>query len=258
MARINIEECWWSDVRRSALIRLMGDEDLADAAAIRAWRLAQEFWGRNRQLVPKQIWSTFQAAPKLIQAGLAEEREEGIYVRGSSQYLDWHAEKRAAAQKGGKKSAQRPRNAKGQLIKIPKQNPSKNQAEPKESQASGSGSHSDSGSGSGSGSGGREPLAPAKQVFKTSEELQAAISLVDRERWAKDYPDPNWVTRQIDLCFRHHTSVPSETPRTKGHWMQKLQTWLEIGWSKRGNSSGPPKSGDDSWINETLNSPGPQ
>lgn len=150
MARINIEECWWSDIRRSKLIKLIGCEDLADAAAIRMWRLAQEHWGRERQCVPIHVFEVLEAGPKLIQAGLAEVRGDVVYVRGSSQYHEWLLEKRDAAKKGGKKSAQRPRNAKGQLQKTSKQTPSKGPSEPKQTQASysysSSGSCSDSNS----------------------------------------------------------------------------------------------------------------
>lgn len=103
MARINIEECWWTDPRRSRLAKLVGDENQADGIAIRMWRLAQEFWGKSRGLVPEAIFSSLEAAPKLIEAGLAEIRTDGVYVRGSSQYLDWAFENRERAREAGKK-----------------------------------------------------------------------------------------------------------------------------------------------------------
>jgi hypothetical protein len=148
MARLNIEDCWWTDPRRSKLIKLLGEEELADGLAIRAWRVAQEFWGRGQRLIPREIFMTIEAAPKLIQAGLAEEREDSIYVKGSSQYHDWMLEKRKAAAAGGKKSAQRPRDAKGRLQKTPKQKPSTSPSESKCVQASSSSSSSSSDSSS--------------------------------------------------------------------------------------------------------------
>jgi hypothetical protein len=138
VARINIEECWWSDPRRMKLIELVGTLQ-ADGAALNAWRVAQEFWSKG-ELVPKSIWNHVQANAKLIEANLAEEREGGIYVRGSSEYLSWVAERRLAAQAGGKKSAEK-------RSKKPKQTPTKR----KQTQPSGSGSISSSGSSSGSG-----------------------------------------------------------------------------------------------------------
>lgn len=122
----------------------------ADAAAVNMWRAAQSYWRDGRALMPEHVFSSLEFASDLLGACLAEARGDMVYVRGSSTYLDWTAEKREAAKAGGKKSAQRPRNAKGQLQKLPKQSPSKNQAEPKLSQASGSGSGSGSLSPSGS------------------------------------------------------------------------------------------------------------
>jgi hypothetical protein len=123
MARINIEEQWWTDPRRSRLIQLVGDEDAADGAATRMWRLAQTFWKEGRRLVPKPLFDSLKSAPKLIEAGLASlESEDTVYVRGSSQYLDWVHEQRMAAVEGGKTSAKRPRDSKGRLL--PKARPS--------------------------------------------------------------------------------------------------------------------------------------
>jgi len=146
MARLTIEDCWWTDPRRERLGALLNSVESADAAAIRMWRLAQEFWGRGRKPVPKEIFDTLQAAPKLIEAGLARVEEGGVYVKGSSQYIEWLNEKREAGKAGGKKSSQRPRNAKGQLTKTPKQNPSTTPSKPKHDQPSGFGSGSGSGS----------------------------------------------------------------------------------------------------------------
>ncbi len=124
MARLNIEDCWWTDPRRSALIRLLGDEDLADARAIRAWRLAQEFWKFGRGLVPRGLFETLQSYPELLSVGLAEIREDKVYIRGSSTHHEWIVEAKESGAKGGKVSAKRPRDAKGRLKKIPDQCPS--------------------------------------------------------------------------------------------------------------------------------------
>lgn len=175
MARLNIEDCWWTDPRRSALIRLLGgDEEAADGTALRAWRLAQEFWKHDRQLIPEGLFSTLRGAQEMIQVGLADVRDAFVYVRGSSAYLDWVREKRQAGRAGGKLSAKRPRDAKGRLQAKSKHPPSSHQAEPKQIQASysssssfsGSDSFSDSGSNSEIYSVGGEPSgAPA--AFRT-------------------------------------------------------------------------------------------
>lgn len=146
MARINIEDCWWTDPRRSKLARILGDERLADGSAVRMWRLAQEFWKDERKLVPSHIFETLDDHQALVGCGLASLGDDGYYVRGSSQYLEWVIEQRAKSKKGGQESAKRPRDAKGRLIKSEANGPAKVQAESKQIQVSGSYSDSSSGS----------------------------------------------------------------------------------------------------------------
>lgn len=113
MARINIEDQWWSDLRRSKLSKILGSEYLADAAAIRMWKLAQDFWKNERGLIPIHVWEHFEFAKECVACGLAViDREPNgterpfIYVRGSCEYLDWIREKRELAIIAGKKSAE--------------------------------------------------------------------------------------------------------------------------------------------------------
>lgn len=120
MARINIEDCWWTDPRRERLTELVGGPLIADGAAIRMWRLAQEFWKHARGLVPQGIFATLPYAAEMIKSGLASATESMVYVRGSSQYLDWLHDKKLAGREGGRKSSQRPRDAKGRLLKTDK------------------------------------------------------------------------------------------------------------------------------------------
>jgi hypothetical protein len=144
MARINIEECWWSDPRRDALRRALGSET-QDQVAVQAWRLGQEYWARGK-LIPWKTYRALVGADALIEVGLAEVRETEdprsnpvqaeskqdpsrlqacfVYVRGSSEYHSWVQERRLKGSTGGKKSAQRPRDAKGRLLKKSKQTPS--------------------------------------------------------------------------------------------------------------------------------------
>src|SRR6185369_4936900 len=102
--RITIEECWWTDPRRSALIGVLGSEKAADWCAMRAWRLAQEFWKRGRGLVPKKLFDTLEGSQALLGACLAELRGDDVYICGSSSYLDWINEQKQKASKGGEKS----------------------------------------------------------------------------------------------------------------------------------------------------------
>lgn len=145
MARINIEECWWSDPRRSKLIRLLGgDTRKADGLAIETWRLAQEFWKHDRKLVPLTHFQALEDSQFLIEASLVEVRGDHVYIRGSSQYLEWVKEQRESASLAGRISAQRPRDSKGRLLPKVQQESNENPTEPNEVQPSVSGSVSDS------------------------------------------------------------------------------------------------------------------
>lgn len=138
MARVNTEDCWWTDPRRTALGRLGVD---ADGCALRAWKLAQDYWKNDRQLVPRALFETLDGASELIQVGLAEVRGEHVYVRGSSDYLGWIAERREAGRTGGRVSALRPRDEAGRLLPNntgaeSKQTPCNRQANTNQTQAS--------------------------------------------------------------------------------------------------------------------------
>lgn len=113
MARLSIEESWWTDPRRSALIRRLGGECAADSCAIHAWRLAQEFWKHEQGLVPKHLFDLLEGAEDFVAVGLAEVRESFVYVRGSSAYLDWVRQQREQASMAGKKSAESRRKKSG-------------------------------------------------------------------------------------------------------------------------------------------------
>ena len=86
MARINIEDCWWIDPRRSLLAKKIGSEELADGAFIRACKLAEDFRIENRGLVPIEIFKTIPYHKEIIDAKLAvvrpasEQDSNGISV----------------------------------------------------------------------------------------------------------------------------------------------------------------------------------
>lgn len=157
MARINIEDCWWTDPRRKALARKFGEESQADGCAVNAWRTAQEYWKHGRILIPSHIWSLLPGAAEMVEIGLAEVRPDGVYVRGSCQYLEWVLERHQAAKKGGERSAKIRRERTGSAVpknapNSPKQNRSNVEADteatPNQTQPSVSGSSSVSSSGS--------------------------------------------------------------------------------------------------------------
>lgn len=186
MARTNIEDCWWTDPRRSLLVKKIGSEELADGIVIKAWRLAQEFWKSGKGLVPKDLFETLPHFQALIDSKLADVRGTFVYVRGSSAYLDWIREKREQAKEAGKKSAEirksktgsaQPEGGKGSKTpKISEREPNENRTDVNGTEPSDSYSFSDSGSSSdfnknptGSIKKPAKAEAPAKQSLKTND-----------------------------------------------------------------------------------------
>lgn len=106
MPRINIEEKWWTDPRRSKLARLLNSEELADGVAIKAWKLAFQYYGRGKGLVPRPMFECLAHFEKLLEVGLAEETENGVYCRGSHESFQSWLDAQQQRIEAGKKSAQ--------------------------------------------------------------------------------------------------------------------------------------------------------
>lgn len=162
MARINIEECWWSDPRRTALLLEIGFE--ADSAAVNMWRAAQEFWGKSRGLIPKSVFDKLKHCEKLVEVGLADVRESFVYVRGCSEYLEWHAEKREQAAAAGRKSAEVRRKKSGSAQPKGGKGHEKSERERNDIRTDANGTEpSDSGSLSGSGLNSKNTYSPFRE-----------------------------------------------------------------------------------------------
>lgn len=107
MARLNIDDEWYADptCRRKALIDAVSKKPRnpareADGTAADAWRLAQRYWKDGKKLIPKDVWRRADL-DVLFEADLAEERPDGIYVRGTAEKADWLQRKVDAGRKGG-------------------------------------------------------------------------------------------------------------------------------------------------------------
>ena len=173
VARINIEEDWWSESRRDRLVRrLGGDSRIADGLMIQAWRLSQGCSKLDFR-IPIQRFLCLEGAEVLLECDLADlyqanakqtqvntkqviERSKQdeefaetcyIYVRGSFEMFGWLVKRRQVASEGGKKSAKRPRNEVGHFQANAKQTQAKlisDQANVSKLQASSSSSCSSS------------------------------------------------------------------------------------------------------------------
>jgi hypothetical protein len=104
MARINFESEIRADARFKALVRKLRNEREAIGLMIDLWEVAQKYWGRDRSLIPKKVFTLgdFGAA---VEVGFAEEQDDGFYVRGAGEHFEWLASKRDSASAGGRASA---------------------------------------------------------------------------------------------------------------------------------------------------------
>lgn len=102
MARINIENEWWTDERRFKLAEALGSLRYADGIAVEVWKLSQEFWGNGRRKIPFYIFKTIENYQVLLDVNLAVKHRETIYIRGTRQFHEWYALSKAASSKGGK------------------------------------------------------------------------------------------------------------------------------------------------------------
>lgn len=108
MARINIDDELHADHRFKRLVRKLGDEDKAVGLLYRFWRIAQDKWGREFQLVDPAEFDADGFGP-LLEVGLAERRPDGIYACGSEVRFAWYLQKVRA----GKARARCSRNVDG-------------------------------------------------------------------------------------------------------------------------------------------------
>ena len=84
----------------------MGDELIADGAAVRLWRLAQEHWKQNAEPIPNYKFEHVRFSSELVRAGLAYVRDSSVYVRGCSNAFAWMTKNVEKARNAGKKSAE--------------------------------------------------------------------------------------------------------------------------------------------------------
>jgi hypothetical protein len=105
MPRINIEDKWWSDPRRTLLGEKLGSAAYATGVFFEAVRVAQQYY-RDKKLVPKTIFDCLKDADKLLEVGLAKVTEEGVYLSGAEDHLGWLSARIEAGRKGGVKASE--------------------------------------------------------------------------------------------------------------------------------------------------------
>lgn len=104
MARINIEDSLFKDIRFDELKMKLGSVDTALGAMVRAWSLAQKWYLKEEtyRLIPLSEWKKQRISDYIIEVGLAEVRENGVYVSGSDEQFAWLLQRQLAGRKGGR------------------------------------------------------------------------------------------------------------------------------------------------------------
>lgn len=112
MARINLEDSLFTDGRFLNLIAKTGNVDSALGAVVRAFMLAQKYYldESNDRLIPFNEWQRQLIDNSIIDVGLAEKRENGIYVVGSEEQFNWLLQRQAAGKKSAETKSEKDKN----------------------------------------------------------------------------------------------------------------------------------------------------
>jgi hypothetical protein len=105
MARLNIESSLWTNPRFQLFMIKIGDRHRAIGMLVDLWTLAQQYWCPAKDLIPFQTWTEAGLSDELIECGLAERRDLGIYARGSESHFQWWFDGIEQRKNAGKKRA---------------------------------------------------------------------------------------------------------------------------------------------------------
>jgi hypothetical protein len=105
MGCLNVDDKWFDDPRRDTLVESIG-QTAADGTAIKMWRLA-ETWYRKDSIVPREIFFIHKHALAFLDAQLAEEKPEGIYIKGSKEFFQYIKEAKEGRKVGGAQRAEK-------------------------------------------------------------------------------------------------------------------------------------------------------
>jgi hypothetical protein len=110
MARINIEDRLFGDGRYLGMASYLGNDEVALGKMIKAFRLAQGFYEKGLN-IPEVIFNA-SGLDCLILFGLAEKKEDGVYVKGSKKQFSWIEQKSNAGKKSGESRSKKTKKAK--------------------------------------------------------------------------------------------------------------------------------------------------
>lgn len=104
MARINIEDSILKDDRFTDLCIKTGSRIMALGIVCEAFILGQRYFlnEESGRFIPLNEWKRKEALGLLIDVGLAEVRELGVYIKGSEKHFAWLLQKQNAGKRGGR------------------------------------------------------------------------------------------------------------------------------------------------------------
>lgn len=101
MARINIENSIYQDLRFLNLTRKLNSVEEAIGSLVRAWTLAQTWYVKGSKLIPLSEWQKHQIRNEIIDVGLAQIIDGHVRVCGAEEQFAWLAQRVEAGRKGG-------------------------------------------------------------------------------------------------------------------------------------------------------------
>jgi hypothetical protein len=198
MARINIEDSIYKDIRFYQLLAKLGDLDTAIGALVRAWSLAQKWWLTDSKTIPSEDWEKQQIRNEIIDVGLAEKIDSRIRMKGSEEQFSWLTQKSEAGKKGNEKRWSR-----------------SDTDDRVRSRAIASSSFSSSFSFSNS-------ISKEEEETKTATAFVKSIKKEMLDVWLKTYKDKTWVDMEISKAEVYALANPQKD-RNIG---QFVNSWL--------------------------------
>ena len=101
MARLNVEDQFFRDPRLKILEKRLGCRMMAVGSCVTFWHLAQEYWSRDKQLIPRTAFDAYELPEGLLEAGFAEDIGGEIYAKGAAEMFAWLIKAKESGRKGG-------------------------------------------------------------------------------------------------------------------------------------------------------------
>lgn len=101
MARINVEDSIYSDIRFNDLVQKLNCVDTAIGSLVRAWTLAQKWFIKEDRMIPLTEWKKNRINDALIEVGLAEIIGDHVRVAGAEEQFGWLKQRSDAGRRSG-------------------------------------------------------------------------------------------------------------------------------------------------------------